>query len=205
MDRALKPHVRGRLLTQEAVVELNHVLEGPEDAPVLVLSNSRLHARDVGRPGARSPRAFLPLRYDQRGYGDSLVLSGPYKIEDLGRDAGAAGPAGDRKRFVLRPLHRRPAGCGWRSEALGASSVWCRAAPRPGSTLRCTTPAPARSGRGCRFDQADVVLERWFTPEFRAARPETVESAGRCHSSTPAEGYAGCSEALVGTPTCGVG
>jgi 3-oxoadipate enol-lactonase len=43
---------------------------------------------------------------------------------------------------------------------------------------------------------ADVVLERWFTPEFRAARPETVESAGNMLRGTPAEGYAGCCEVL---------
>ena len=43
---------------------------------------------------------------------------------------------------------------------------------------------------------ADVVLERWFTPEFRAARPETVESAGNMLRGTPVEGYAGCCEAL---------
>ena len=43
---------------------------------------------------------------------------------------------------------------------------------------------------------ADVVLERWFTPEFRATRPETVESAGHMLRGTPAEGYAGCCEAL---------
>ena len=38
---------------------------------------------------------------------------------------------------------------------------------------------------------ADVVLERWFTPEFRAARPETVESAGSMLRGTPAEGIRG--------------
>ena len=43
---------------------------------------------------------------------------------------------------------------------------------------------------------ADVVLERWFTPEFRAARPETVESAGSMLRGTPVEGYAACCEAL---------
>ena len=41
-----------------------------------------------------------------------------------------------------------------------------------------------------------MVLERWFTPEFRAARPETVESAGNMLRGTPVEGYAGCCEAL---------
>ena len=58
------------------------------------------------------------------------------------------------------------------------------------------TPVPARSGRRASAPIADVVLERWFTPEFRAARPETVESAGSMLRGTPAEGYAGCCEAL---------
>jgi 3-oxoadipate enol-lactonase len=40
------------------------------------------------------------------------------------------------------------------------------------------------------------VLERWFTPEFRATRPETIEWAGRMLRGTPAEGYAGCCEAI---------
>jgi 3-oxoadipate enol-lactonase len=43
---------------------------------------------------------------------------------------------------------------------------------------------------------ADTVLERWFTPEFRATRPETVEWAGSMLRGTPAEGYAGCCEVL---------
>src|SRR5215217_5786736 len=43
---------------------------------------------------------------------------------------------------------------------------------------------------------ADVVLERWFTPEFRASRPETVDWAESMLRGTPAEGYAGCCEVL---------
>jgi 3-oxoadipate enol-lactonase len=75
-------------VTQEAVVELNYVLEGPEDAPVLVLSNSlgsTLGMWDDQAPVLRE--RFRLLRYDQRGHGDSPVPSGPYKLEDLGRDA----------------------------------------------------------------------------------------------------------------------
>ena len=46
---------------------------------------------------------------------------------------------------------------------------------------------------------SDTVLERWFTPEFRASRPETVESAGSMLRGTPTEGYAGCCEVLRDT------
>ena len=35
---------------------------------------------------------------------------------------------------------------------------------------------------------AEAALERWFTPEFRATRPDVVEWAGRMLIETPPEG-----------------
>jgi hypothetical protein len=69
-------------------VELHHVLEGPEDAPVLVMANSlgtTLEMWDDQAPtlGER----FRLVRYDHRGHGGSSVPPGPYEIDDLGRDA----------------------------------------------------------------------------------------------------------------------
>src|ERR671910_3243748 len=75
-------------MNEGTVVELNHILEGPEDAPVLVLSNSlgsTLGMWDDQAPILRE--RFRLVRYDQRGHGGSPVPSGPYRIEDLGRDA----------------------------------------------------------------------------------------------------------------------
>jgi 3-oxoadipate enol-lactonase / 4-carboxymuconolactone decarboxylase len=43
---------------------------------------------------------------------------------------------------------------------------------------------------------ADEVLERWFTPAFRASQLDVVEWARRMLLDTPAEGYAGCCEAV---------
>ena len=43
---------------------------------------------------------------------------------------------------------------------------------------------------------ADAVLERWFTPAFRESRSEVVEWGGNMLRNTPAEGYAGCCEAI---------
>ena len=40
------------------------------------------------------------------------------------------------------------------------------------------------------------MLERWFTPAFREDHPDVVEWAGRMLRGTPAEGYAGCCEAI---------
>jgi 3-oxoadipate enol-lactonase len=60
-----------------------------------------------------------------------------------------------------------------------------------------TFDSRARTVRADRVDAiADAVVERWFTPAFLEGRPEVVEWARRMLLETPAEGYAGCCEAV---------
>ena len=62
-------------------------VEGPEQAPVLMLSNSlgtNLHMWDD--QVAPFTRHFRLVRYDRRGHGQSDVPKGPYSMERLGRD-----------------------------------------------------------------------------------------------------------------------
>src|SRR5829696_9124982 len=62
-------------------------VEGPENAPVLMLSNSLgadLHMWDAQVPALT--RHFRLVRYDRRGHGKSGVAPGPYSMERLGRD-----------------------------------------------------------------------------------------------------------------------
>jgi 3-oxoadipate enol-lactonase len=71
-------------LTSGGAPDLNYLLEGPEDAPVLVLSNSLGTALDMWDDlapvlGGR----FRLLRYDTRGHGGSPAPPGPYATEDL--------------------------------------------------------------------------------------------------------------------------
>jgi 3-oxoadipate enol-lactonase len=71
----------------QGAVALNHALEGPEEAPVLVLSNSlgtTLGMWDDQAPALRE--RFRLLRYDGRGHGGSPAPPGPYTIGDLGSD-----------------------------------------------------------------------------------------------------------------------
>src|ERR671939_935200 len=185
-------------MAEEAVVGLNYVLEGPEDAPVLVLSNSLGTNLGMWDDQASVLRErFRLLRYDQRGHGDSPVPSGPYKIENLGLDLLA----------LLDRLEIEHASiCGLSIGGLVGMWLASEAPERVGRlVLCCTEPrydpemydARASKVRAAGVGSiADVVLERWFTPEFRAARPETVGSAGSMLRGTPSEGYAGCCEAL---------
>ena len=63
-------------------------VEGPENKPVLMLSNSlgtNLHMWDPQIP--ELTKHFRVIRYDSRGHGKSGAPDGPYSIEELGRDA----------------------------------------------------------------------------------------------------------------------
>jgi 3-oxoadipate enol-lactonase len=44
---------------------------------------------------------------------------------------------------------------------------------------------------------ADAVLERWLTPEFRAARPEQAASLRAMIAQSPPDGYAACCGAIA--------
>src|SRR5262249_55643201 len=62
-------------------------VEGPETAPVLIMSNSlgtTMHMWD----GQVAPftKHFKLLRFDRRGHGKSGLPKGPYSMEMLGRD-----------------------------------------------------------------------------------------------------------------------
>ncbi|MBC7502764.1 MAG: 3-oxoadipate enol-lactonase [Herminiimonas sp.] len=68
-------------------VRLNYLLEGRDDAPVLILSNSL--GTDLGMWAPQMPTLlehFRVLRYDTRGHGKSSVPPGPYAIADLASD-----------------------------------------------------------------------------------------------------------------------
>ncbi|PSK92411.1 3-oxoadipate enol-lactonase [Haloactinopolyspora alba] len=66
---------------------IRYRLDGPEDAPVLVLSNSIATTLEMwDRNIVDLARRFRVLRYDTRGHGLSDAPSGAYSIERLGRD-----------------------------------------------------------------------------------------------------------------------
>nr|WP_207955875.1 alpha/beta fold hydrolase [Rubrobacter marinus] len=67
----------GRYMTGETV-SLHHRIEGPEDAPVLVLANSLGTTLEMWDPQAPALRErFRLVRYDHRGQGASPVPPAP--------------------------------------------------------------------------------------------------------------------------------
>jgi 3-oxoadipate enol-lactonase len=180
-------------------VELHHTFAGPQDAGVVVLSNSLGTTLAMWEPQAAAlARDHRVLRYDLRGHGRSPVPEAPYSIADLGSDLLALL---DRNGIARASLFGVSLG--------GMVSMWVavHAPERVDRLVLCSTSAvmgPPESWteraalvrREGTAAVADSVVARWFTPAFAAAQPDVVARIRGQLAATPAEGYAGCCEAI---------
>lgn len=182
-------------------VDVHAVVEGPEDAPVILLAGSLGSTLAMWEPQIASlTRQYRVVRYDVRGHGASPVPAGPYSIDDLVDDAVA----------LLDRLHIARAHVVGLS--LGGMTALRLAAREPQRvdrvvamcTSACLGPAQQWADRAAAVRRdgtsavADAVVERWFTSAFHAARPTVTDSMRAMVGATPAEGYAGCCEAIAG-------
>ena len=182
-------------MREASTVELHHVLEGPEDASVLVMANSlgttlRMWDDQASALGDR----FRVLRYDHRGHGGSPVPPGPYAIEDLGRDALALLDSLGVERFSW---------CGLSIGGMVGMWLASEVPERVESLVLCCTSAllgPRELWderiRVAREEGMEALVEsvvaRWFTQDFFSREPEKAEKASRMLRETNPEGYAGC-------------
>ena len=178
---------------------MNHyVLEGPEQAPVVVFSSSLGTTHEMWDAQAAALNdEFRVLRYDHRGHGRSPAPPGPYTVDGLAGDVlelldhlgieratfvglslgGAVGMT-----LALRAperLERLALVCTARQ--FGPPETWAERA----ATVRAEGVEAV----------ADAALERWLTPEAPAAMRERLRAM---LVSTPADGYASCAEAIGG-------
>ncbi len=181
---------------QLADASLNYRFDGPEGAPVLVLSNSlgtNLHMWDEQIPAFAEH--FRVLRYDTRGHGESSVTPGPYSIEQLGRDVLAMLDALGIQRFSF---------CGLSMGGLIGQWLGIHAGARLERLVLCNTGAKigtdqvwneriemVRLGRQQAMrDMRDASIARWFTPGFAQAHPSAAARITEMIASTSPDGYA---------------
>lgn len=178
-------------------VALNHRVEGPAEAPVLVLLNSLGTDLGMWEPQAAALRdSYRLVRLDTRGHGGSPVPDGPWTLADIGADVLA----------LLDSLGIAKASFAGVSLG-GSTAVWIAAhAPeRVEYAFPCFTsawfggPDPwlkrAEIVRAKGVDAvADAVLERWFTPQ---ADPDLVARMREMIVATPPEGYASATEVVA--------
>ena len=178
---------------------MNHyVLEGPGDAPVLLLASSLGTTHAMWDDQAAALRdEYRVLRYDHRGHGESPVPPGPYSIEDL---------AGDALALLDELGIERATFVGLSIGGAVAITAALRAPERFERLVLCSTaacfPPPeqwAERAATVRAEGVEAVagaaLERWLTPDA----PDALRARLRAMlESTPREGYAACCEALGG-------
>lgn len=182
-----------------SAVDVHAVVTGPDTGPVVVLSNSlgSTHRMWDAQIGALQQR-FRVVRYDTRGHGGSPVTDGPYSIDDLADDVIALLDRLEVQRAHvvglslggmtgLRLAARNP-------ERVDRLAVLCTAARLLPATAWRERAATVRArGAGA---VAAAVVQRWFTPHYLAAHPEVRADSEAMVATTPAEGYAGCCEAI---------
>jgi 3-oxoadipate enol-lactonase len=174
-------------------------VEGPERAPVLMLSNSlgtNLHMWD--EQVAPFTRHFRLVRYDRRGHGKSDAPKGPYSIERLGRD-------------VLAILdHLRIEKINWCGLSMGGMvGMWLGAqAPQRIDKLILSNTTAYFADKAMWDGRIKMVrdkglsaivdanMERWFTAGFRERSPQAVARIREMFLATNVDGYIACGEAI---------
>ncbi|MDG4808807.1 3-oxoadipate enol-lactonase [Micromonospora sp. WMMD1120] len=180
---------------------LHTTVDGPSDAPVLLLGSSLGTAGAMWEPQvAALTERFRVIRYDHLGHGRSAVPPGPYTIGLLGR-------------AVLRTLdHLDVPRAHYAGLSLGGMVGMWLAAHAPDRVRRlallCTSaslgPSAQWRERAATVRSAglpaiaDTVVARWFTPGFAAARPDVVATYRAMLTATSSAGYAACCEAIAG-------
>ncbi len=173
--------------------------EGPEDAPVVVFSNSLGTDFRLWDPLLPHLPADLRLiRYDKRGHGLSSCPDGPYAIEDHMRDLEGLLERLGIAQAVIVGLSVG----GMIAQALAAARpdlvrglVLCSTAHVIGPPEIWETRIEAIRKGGIEA-LADAILERWFSTEFRKRRPEETALWRAMLTRTPVEGYLGTCQAI---------
>lgn len=181
-------------------VALYHQVARPVGAPVVLLGSSLGATLEMWDPQVPAlAERFRVVRFDHRGHGRSPVPSGPYEIEDLGRDVLALL---DRL-GVQRASYAGVSLGGMVGMWLGAHApdrverlaLVCTAAHLPPASAWAERAAAVRAA-GTTEAIADAVVQRWLTPAFARERPEVAAGLRATLAAQPPEGYAACCGAI---------
>ncbi|MEG1209511.1 MAG: 3-oxoadipate enol-lactonase [Leclercia sp.] len=181
-------------------MDLEYRLDGPEDAPLLVLSNSLGTTWPMWQAQmADFTRHFRVLRYNTRGHGRSPLPEGGVTLDSLGQDVLALLDHLDVERAFF---------CG--ISLGGMTGLWLnRHAPsRFHRIVVANTAAKIGEAKGWLQRAATVrqqgmapvastAADRWFTPHYQQSNTGMIKLLIDGLADTPAEGYAACCEALA--------
>jgi 3-oxoadipate enol-lactonase len=177
----------------------NILIEGPENAPVLMFSNSLSSNLAMWDAQVAALKVdFRVVRYDSRGHGKSVAAKGPYSIAQLGHDALAIMDA-----LKLDKVHW----CGLSKGGMVGQWLLTHAPQRIGKAILANTaaempPPELWNGRIRYVAQngmaaiVDATIDRWFTKMFQSKAADEIARVRRMIATTPAQGYCGCCAAI---------
>jgi 3-oxoadipate enol-lactonase len=182
-------------------ISINFEIDGPDNAPWLVLSNSLLTNLSMWDDQVAALKSsYRILRYDQRGHGGTQATPGPYSFDLLVADVIA----------LLDMLGiKRAHFCGLSMGGMTALFLAQRHADRFDRIIACdcgpaSTPASAQQWKE-RIEIAakdgigalvEPTIGRWFPPDFVAAKPPVLDKVRQMIRTTPIAGFSGCAQAL---------
>ncbi|GAA3587888.1 3-oxoadipate enol-lactonase [Amycolatopsis ultiminotia] len=182
-------------------MRLAHDVYGPAEAPVVVLLGSLGTTTALWRPqveGLSGSRRLVLL--DLPGHGRSTQRHGSFGVADIANDVLETVDSLGVTRFSFVGL------------SIGGMVGQSLAVLAPGRLDRLAvlfSAAAVPQPQGFRDRAAEVrrsggvaylvptLLKRWFTADYRATHPGEIQRVARMVEGIPAEGYAGCAEALA--------
>jgi 3-oxoadipate enol-lactonase len=179
----------------------HHVIDGPGQAPVLVLGPSLGTTLALFDPQvAALAGEYRIVRFDLRGHGSSPAPEGPYTIAGLAGDVLELADSLGIERFHYAGVsiggaigQRLAIEAGERLASLAVIASAARFADPESWPQRAAT---------VRAEGTEVLVGSrtgtWFTPEFAEREPEATQRLLDMLRTTTREGYAGCCEAIGG-------
>lgn len=180
-------------------ININYKLEGPEGAPVLMLSHSLASNLQMWDAQVESLATnYKILRADTRGHGKTEVTDSPYTVQLLLEDAIALLDA-----LQIDKVHF----CGLSLGGMIGQRFGAFYGDRLFSLTLCDTTSQMRDptiwSERIKAAQENGMpgiksktLSRWFTHDFIATENSIINEVGEMIDNTPIVGYLGCCEAI---------
>ena len=183
-------------------ITINYRIDGPENAPWLVFSNSLATTLAMwDEQTAALQDRFRVLRYDQRGHGGSDVPAGRYAFDTLLADAiGLLDALSIAKAHcaglsmggatALGLAERHPD----RFDRIVVADSPCQSTPQSSQQWEERIAVAQQEGIEA---LVEPTIARWFPAETVAKNPPHVDKVRAMIRATPVDGFIGCAAALA--------
>src|SRR6516164_6926008 len=183
-------------------ITINYQIDGPQNAPWIVFSNSLATTLSMWDDQARElGKSYRVLRYDQRGHGATEAPGGRYPFDLLLADAIALMDA-----LAIKKAHFAGLSMGG-ATALGLAE---KHPERLDRVIICDSPCQSTPTSSQQWEERIAVAQkqgmealveptiaRWFPPDVIKANPPHVDKVRQMIRSAPVNGFIGCAAALA--------